>query len=162
MSDVSYPGAGLRLAPPQKHTAALENRSPGIAMQVLQSVMLIDDNDADNYLHQRAIGDRAEEVCAFQDAREALQVIRAGEVSPELILLDINMPVMDGWQFLEAFSKLAQSQRSPVVIAMLTTPLSPGDHARAQAEAALQGFCSKPMTAPDYEQIVETYFPSAR
>lgn len=76
-----------------------------------------------------------------------------------LTLLDINMPVMDGWEFLEAYHALEDNQKGKIIIIMLTTSLNPDDKIRAEEISEVSGFKSKPLSIETVEEIMKTYFP---
>jgi len=78
---------------------------------------------------------------------------------PMLILLDINMPVMDGWEFAEAFSKLDKSQKGEIIIVMLTSSLNPDDREKASSLTAISGFQNKALTMEGLTSIMNTFFP---
>ncbi len=132
--------------------------------QKLNCIVLIDDDEPTNFLHKLII-DRhecTEQVEVFQDAREALRFLsekRDGSyLQPDLILLDINMPDMNGWEFLEAYSKLSDEQRGHIVVMMLTTSLNPDDKERADSMEGVTGFLSKPLTKKLLQEILEQHF----
>jgi CheY-like chemotaxis protein len=68
-------------------------------------------------------------------------------------LLDVKMPVMNGFEFLEAYYRLPLAQQNVVVIIMLTSSLHPRDVQRAET-------LPKPLTAEKVTQIVADYFPA--
>lgn len=126
----------------------------------IHCVLLIDDNEADNYFHRRTILENgfAEQVICFDMADEALGAVRSGTVSPNLIFLDINMPGMDGWEFLEEYVRLPKDTTRAVVVIMLTTSLNPVDKNRAESLPIMASFCHKPLTASVLEQILREHF----
>lgn len=111
-----------------------------------RSLMLIDDSEADR-LYARIVLERAGlgiEVLDFESAGDALSLLRgpaAGHVG--LILLDINMPGINGFEFLEAFEAMARAQ-APVVV-MLTSSPDPADRERALAHRSVRGYITKPL-----------------
>lgn len=120
--------------------------------QKLKCIMLIDDNPHDNFFHERIIKktDVSEAVITKQTGSAAIEYLKMaakdGYQLPDLIFLDINMPGMNGWEFLDAFKKLDQSIIGKVNIVMLTTSENPEDFVKAKSIELLSGFKSKPLT----------------
>jgi CheY-like chemotaxis protein len=131
---------------------------------MLDSVMLIDDNRHDNFFHETAINDTglAKAVVKYQSAEKALGYLAEAAANegniPSLILLDINMPGMSGWDFLVEYQKLPQQAQQRSFIIMLTTSSNPRDFERAKQEPALKGFLNKPLTEEMFDEIVKTHF----
>mgnify|MGYP000362347386 CR=1 FL=1 len=124
-------------------------------------VLLIDDNEADNFLHEIAIreADCAEEIIAYEMAEEALQKLKEAEVHPEIIFLDLNMPGMDGWEFLEEYNTLPKALKGAIVIMMLTASSNPKDKQKAIQDFQLMGFSNKPLTRELCLEIMKKHFP---
>jgi len=96
--------------------------------------MLIDDNEATNFHHQIIIEDAdcCNELVIFEYAEEALEYLEDdNKTAPTVIFLDINMPRMDGWEFLERYKKLGEDRKSQILIFMLSTSLSQSDKDRS-------------------------------
>lgn len=119
----------------------------------LRTVLLIDDQEADNYLHRRTIerSGEAESIVVHESGQAALDYLDTHE-PPDLILLDLNMPGMTGWEFLDAHGV------SPSVIVIVSTSSNPADHDRAQSHPAVADFCAKPLTAQALDEILDTHF----
>ena len=119
--------------------------------------MLIDDNKVDQMMYQRVI-DRSGLVgktIPFFLAVDALEFLSRKETQmPDLILLDINMPRMDGFEFLEAVSAKFGTDFAPVVI-MLTTSLDPNDEARAAQFDVVKSYLSKPLTEAHLQDLID-------
>ena len=79
--------------------------------------------------------------------------------SPDVVFLDINMPVMDGWQFLEEYDKLEDVQKGKVVVIMLTTSLNPADIAKTKKRFGNDSFKYKPLTLEMINEIMQKHFP---
>jgi CheY-like chemotaxis protein len=91
----------------------------------------------------------------FANGEEAInylqRVIAEADKLPNLILLDLNMPVMDGWQFLEKYVHQYPEIMAPVYI--LTSSIHPQDIARAKSYPLVKGFISKPLTQEVMDNI---------
>jgi CheY-like chemotaxis protein len=126
--------------------------------------MLIDDNPDDNFFHERIISkcQAAEKVIAMESATTALAYIKSrkdtDEPYPELIFLDINMPGMNGWDFLVEYNKLDIQRHKPILVIMLTTSDSPDDKMKAMALNVGSNFKTKPLTQQMLEEIFDEYF----
>ena len=77
---------------------------------------------------------------------------------PNLILLDINMPIMNGWEFLQEYKKLHENQMAETVVVMLTTSLNPDDKERALGLTVINDFKSKPLTPVGLKDILDNFF----
>ena len=128
-------------------------------MKKLNCIMLIDDNPDDNFFHERVIKkcDAAENVIIMQSASVALEYLKSNPaMSPDLIFLDINMPGMNGWEFLEEYNMLDKSLNYQVIVIMLTTSENPDD--QIKAVNITTDFKSKPLTKLMLEEIIEKHF----
>jgi len=125
----------------------------------LNCIMLIDDNPDDNFFHERVIRkcDAAENIIVMQAATVALEYLQSKpDMCPDLIFLDINMPGMNGWEFLEEYNKLDKSLQSRVIVIMLTTSENPDD--QIKAVNIVTDFKTKPLTKEMLEEIITTHF----
>jgi len=111
-------------------------------------VMMVDDNDND-LLFTRLMLQRSGvdyDVLAFERAEQALSHLSdTPDHGVSLILLDINMPVMDGFAFLTAFEALREAHRVGVSVLLLTSSSDPADKARAERFACVKGYLTKPL-----------------
>ena len=133
-------------------------------MAKLKRVLLIDDSRADNFLHKTIIS-RAEicdQVDVAMGGQEALDYLSTpgseGFPQPELIFLDINMPGMNGWEFLEHYEKLPSEHKGDQIVVMLTTSLNPDDRKKAEGMASISYFENKPLLEQKIHGIVEQFF----
>lgn len=128
----------------------------------LNRILLVDDNPDDNYYHQiilkkMNIVDRIDVVLNGLEALAYLK--RENQVPPELIFLDINMPRMNGWEFLEQYKYLDAKQKARVVIMILTTSANPDDIRRAKEIEEVTGFETKPLTEEMMTRLLNQHFP---
>ncbi|MBM9577239.1 response regulator [Leptospira sp. 201903070] len=127
-------------------------------------ILLIDDNNSDNYFHERVIrkGNFADQVVAKQSGESALDYLRGRSTSsdprPDLIFLDINMPGMNGWEFLKEYDLLPEELQGKMVVVMLTTSDNPDDRAKAKEFGILSDFKTKPLTETMLQEILNSHF----
>ena len=133
-------------------------------MPALPSILLVDDDYTTNFLNTRLLQhlDATVQVLTALNGREALGLLSTHcqpptPPCPVLIFLDVNMPVMDGFAFLETYQHLPATQRQGVVV-MLTTSVNPRDLARLQG-LPVAAFLSKPLTAEKVTQVLADHFP---
>lgn len=130
----------------------------------LNCVLLIDDDAPTNFLHKMVIEEAgcAEYIQVCQTAMAALEFLRGetdGKYSqPDLIFLDLNMPVMTGWDFLIEYETLPAEQKGNIIVVMLTTSVNPEDVEKARSFQKIKGFRSKPLTPEMLEEILKTHF----
>jgi CheY-like chemotaxis protein len=137
--------------------------------QKLSCILLIDDDEPTNFLNRMTLEQAgcADHIQVVQSGQEALDfLVRRGKFQgitdcphPDLIFLDVNMPAMDGWEFLDQYQRLRPEQKAPIVMIMLTTSLNPDDEARARAIPEVSGFENKPLRIERVKQILQYYFP---
>jgi len=131
------------------------------------SILVVDDNASDRLLAKFAIEDSGltEKIYFSNDGKEALDFIEdydnnkaAGqqEYPPTLILLDINMPGMNGFEFLDSYNKYNEDERyNSVVILMLTSSHSEDDKAKASQYKSVKGFLTKPVDEDNLREALQ-------
>ncbi len=123
-------------------------------MSRFQSIMLIDDSEIDNLVNKHIItkNELSENLIVCSSAKEALEYLNKcisgdEQIVPDLLLLDINMPIMNGFGFLVEFGKLPSDFISNIKIIMLTSSVDPNDIRKANESTFVHGFVSKPLSA---------------
>lgn len=128
------------------------------------SVMLVDDNEIDNFINQKMIEGYSfsERIYIHTSSRSALEFLKnierngdnfPEELIPHMIFLDINMPIMDGFQFVEEFEKLKPSFREKIKIVMLSTSINPSDLEYANNNPYVLRFLNKPLIKEHLENL---------
>ncbi len=109
---------------------------------------IIDDAEFDQLLYQRII-DRSGlvgETLCFYSAEEALNYFEKPNAAPvDVILLDVNMPGMSGFDFLDHATNKSERDYTAIVVVMLTTSLNPNDVARANSFSLVKKYINKPL-----------------
>tara|TARA_R110001592_G_scaffold272340_2_gene539047 strand:+ start:5111 stop:5521 length:411 start_codon:yes stop_codon:yes gene_type:complete len=132
--------------------------------QKVKCILLVDDNEADNFYHKIVIerSEFADEVVSVAGGQEALEYIQLSlegkKPSPDLIFLDINMPRMDGWEFLEEYAKLGKAKNERIIVVMLSTSKNPDYIKKANELDDVSEFTSKPLTTEYLEELRLKYF----
>ena len=129
-------------------------------MQKFKSVLLVDDDKATNFLHDFYLKDwgYAENIYTALNGQEALDFLKTNEEfrnnKPSLILLDVNMPVMNGFEFLEEYKTLDPSMKASIVVVMLTSSLHTKDQEKAENQEDLKSFINKPLSKEAIESLM--------
>ncbi len=126
-----------------------------MAPRKYRAVMLIDDNEIDNLINQKMIeaASITESIYTHTGAKSAIEFLKnlekmdmAEKVLPDVIFLDIDMPLMDGFQFLDEFENLSQLTRKKCRIAMLTSSINPQDFNRSKKYPNVKLYLNKPLS----------------
>lgn len=115
----------------------------------INTVMVIDDNDIDQLLYQRIIkrSGTIDRVISFSYADEALEYLKQKDCEKiDVIFLDINMPRMDGFEFLNAATEQLGESFVQSVVVMLTTSLTIEDRERSRKYSIVKAYINKPLT----------------
>jgi CheY-like chemotaxis protein len=126
----------------------------------IKQIVLIDDDEVTNMINEKLIKKVFNfPVDAYTDANELLQHVtsclaHSPEKLPDVIFLDINMPMMDGWEFLEEFEKIPQEARKKCNVIMLTSSIDTSDIEKSKMYSSVTDFISKPLTVEKLKSLV--------
>lgn len=136
----------------------------------LNCVLLIDDDFATNFINKKIVqkSNIAEHIQVALNGKEAIDYLCSkGEFEsqqeinpqPDLIFLDINMPVMDGWEFIKKYKNLISEERKKKIsIIMLTSSFNPADKAKADTIKEIADYRQKTLSGTMLEEIVKKHF----
>lgn len=128
------------------------------------AVLLIDDNEIDNLINQKMLeaANLSEHIFVCSSAKSAIEFLKnveklpnAQDVLPELIFLDIDMPLMDGFQFLDLFSKLKPDTKDKCGIVMLTSSINPSDISKSKSYDYVKKYINKPLSQKNLLELSE-------
>jgi len=123
------------------------------------TMMLVDDSVINHYIVKTIFRKEGfiNEVICFEGAAEALMQLSNIDESnlPDIILLDINMPGMNGFDFLEAFNELSSVVKQKCKIVMLTSSMNAADVERATSNPYVKFYLHKPLTKESISQLLK-------
>ncbi len=131
-------------------------------MEKIDCMLLVDDDQTTNYVNQLLIEELGitQKLLIALNGLEALEIIQKhcqeSQRFPSVILLDINMPVMNGFEFIKAYEQLDFMQKQAVIIVMLTTSLNPKDVERVKALGVTR-YLNIPLSEEALKELVKEY-----
>ncbi|WP_158978444.1 response regulator [Cellulophaga sp. L1A9] len=130
----------------------------------LKSILLVDDDESTNFINSVFIKKLDIDVDVYKalNGEEALEILEESsddsDFFPCLITLDINMPIMNGWAFLERYKKLSPSIKNNCIIVMTTVSEDDKDLIRATNNEDVKEFFQKPMSDEKFSSLLNKYF----
>lgn len=124
-------------------------------MQLYKSIILVDDDPINNLINKRlitklSISEKVEEFLEAEKALQKLKKMDPGEIT--LILLDINMPVMNGWDFLNVYLKEFPDRNDEIYV--LSSSIDLQDRQKAMQYKVVKGFVEKPLTPEKMKNLL--------
>lgn len=130
-------------------------------MKKIKLACLIDDDPIFIYGTKRLMNeiDFCEEALVYNNGQSALdglrQRIERGEHFPEVILLDLNMPIMNGWDFLDEFCKIERTKEEDVTVYIISSSIDPRDLEKVKNYDIIHNYILKPLSPKDLETVKE-------
>lgn len=119
-----------------------------------KTCLLIDDNYIDNFVTRRLLESSkfAEKIVVLQSPEEAIDALRNGEVMPDIIFLDLRMPMMNGFEFLQEYDQL-EIKKDDIKVFILSASLDPVDLNKSLSNENIIQFVHKPLTKKILESL---------
>lgn len=130
----------------------------------IKSILLIDDDEIANFIYCKIITNAniTTNIKTFQSGIEALKYLKEcssdGNNPPDIIFLDINMPLMSGWDFLDHYRKIPDKIKNKINIFILSSSVYQEDLEKAKNHKEVEDYIIKPLTNEKLIEIKEKYF----
>lgn len=132
--------------------------SPTLKKHNYLRACLIDDDETQAYVMKRMLkkSSAKDNLIVFKDGEYALNYLKTNTHTnkiPDIIFLDINMPIVDGWMFLQELEKIIDTFPKKIDIYMVSSSINPNDKLRALASKLVKGYISKPISLNHFYSI---------
>ena len=130
-------------------------------MTTINNLLLVDDDELFTFMTKKIIEktNLANQIRIFENGKLAIDFLDATsekkELLPEVILLDLSMPVLDGWGFLEEYILLKPRLAKKITLYIVSSSVSPKDHQRAKEYSDISDFIIKPMTTEMFIDLIK-------
>lgn len=130
-------------------------------MKQIKNLILVDDDEIIVYLTKRLVAktNLVELTEVFGNGRDVMNYLNENydnpDLLPEVIFLDLFMPIMDGWEFLEEYALLKPKLTKDITIYIITSSVSPADIIKAKGLKEVSDYIVKPITKEQFVAILE-------
>lgn len=131
-------------------------------MKKIKRACVIDDDPIYTYWTKKIMDELqfSEDILIFENGQDAIEglkkITQRGEKLPKVILLDINMPIMDGWDFLEDFVKLPNNNKDKVYVYIVSSSVAQQDLERVKEFDVVHNYILKPLTHRELSEILKS------
>lgn len=131
-------------------------------MNKIDTTCIIDDDPIFVYGTKRVMKevDFTEKIVVYNNGQDAIdgltETVNNGDNIPPVVFLDLNMPIMNGWEFLEEFNKLPEEAIAGVTIYIVSSSIDPRDLEKVKQFNVVNNYIVKPVTPKDLEAIMQT------
>ncbi len=128
-------------------------------MKKLKQFLLVDDSKPTNFINKTIINkvDCVDQIVVVENGKEALDHIKSGEI-PEVIFLDINMPLMNGWEFISNYQQLEEHYKGSIIVLMIGAELNQEEKDLAESISEIKEQREKILTKEVVCDILGRYF----
>lgn len=134
----------------------------------LKCILLVDDDEPTNFLNKLIINemDCVDKIEVAQSGKEAINFLtkiwsdkeHTDILIPDIVFLDINMPAMNGWEFMASVNVYNSQRKNKHITIMLSTSLNPEDEIRSLATENIKGYRRKPLSKKMMQEILDEHF----
>ncbi len=130
----------------------------------VNTILFIDDDKVTNFYNRKIVNKykKVKNVISVDSGKSALEYLLNAETNassiPDLIFLDINMPGMSGWEFIEEYKKIDPKITKNIKVILLTTSSNNEDYERSKQIEIIDGYINKPLSVNLLEEIVKEHY----
>lgn len=129
----------------------------------IDTLCIVDDDSMFQFLTKRVIDKTSmvNRIMVFSNGLEAIEFLKANKdlpmELPQIILLDLAMPILDGWGFLHKYTELKPTLGRQITIYIVSSSIDPHDLEKARTVREVSDFILKPVTQEKFEEIIHRW-----